>query len=93
MLKSRWNPEIPATGICDFLNIDSIFNLPKLVFTHLNTGDYLSELRTLLILCSRLIKSGYLLMDLYGWQTLKNQLEIDKTLVELGLVSFQLDTR
>ena len=32
-------------------------------------------------------------MDLYGWQTLEKQLEIDKTLVELGLVSFQLVTR
>ena len=32
-------------------------------------------------------------MDLYGWQALEKQLEIDKTLVDLGLVSFQLVTR
>jgi len=93
LVKSRWNTEIPAIWICDFLTINSISNLPQLVFIHLNTGDYLSELRTLPILCSKLIKGGYLLMDLYGWQTLEKQLEIDKTLVELGLVSFQLVTR
>ena len=88
LVKSRWNSKIPTKWIRSYLSPESIENIPALAFAHLNTGDYDSELRCLPIIFQKLAPGGFIVQDLYGWQTEEKQNEIDSVLNSVGATSF-----
>jgi len=93
LVRSRWNSKISAKWIRSFLSPKSIKNIQPLAFAHLNTGDFDSELKCLPIIFQKLVPGGFIVQDLYGWQTEENQKEIDSVLDNIGATSFLYVTR
>ena len=93
LVKSRWNSNISTKWIRSYLSPGSIENISSLAFAHLNTGDYESELRCLPIIFQKLVPGGFIVQDLYGWQTEEKQNEIDSVLNSVGATSFLYITR
>lgn len=92
-VKRRWNPRIPAVWIQAFLTPNSIAHVPPLALVHLNTGDFNSELTSLPVLFEKLVRGGFIILDLYGWANQTEQREIDALLEELGAESFMCVTQ
>jgi len=93
LVKSRWNDNIPTKWIRSYLSPEIIENILALAFVHLNTGDYEAELRCLPIIFQKLALGGFIVQDLYGWQTEEKQKEIDSVLSSIGATSFLYITR
>ena len=93
LVNSRWNSNIKTKWIRSFLSQESIENISTLAFVHLNTGDYDSELRCLPIIFQKLTPGGFIVQDLYGWQTEEKQNQIDSVLKSVGAISFLYITR
>jgi hypothetical protein len=93
LVRNRWNSKIPTKWIRSFLSPESIENIPTLAFAHLNTGDYDAELICLPIVYQKLVPGGFIVQDLYGWQTEEKQNEIDSVLDTIGATSFLYITR
>jgi hypothetical protein len=92
-VKRRWNPLIPAVWIREFLTPSSIAHVPPLAFVHLNTGDFTSELTSLPLLFEKLVRGGFIILDLYGWANQTEQRAIDALLEELGAESYMCVTQ
>ncbi len=88
LVRDRFNPNIHAIWICEYLSAQSLLHVEALSFCHLNTGDFDSELKTLPMLYSLLLAGGFIVQDLYGWQTLEKQYLIDSVLMNLGAIPF-----
>ena len=68
--------------------------MPDLSFVHLNTGDFDSELKSIKIIFEKLLKGGFIIMDIYGWRNETKKIdELDNLLELIGANSFQLITR
>jgi hypothetical protein len=93
LVNQRWNSDAKAIWIKELLELNLITAIGPLAFAHLNTGDFNSEVKVLTLLFEKLLKGGFIVMDLYGWQTIENQQKIDELLGEIGAVSFMYVTR
>jgi hypothetical protein len=92
-VKRRWNPRVPAVWIPEFLTPNSIARVTPLAFVHLNTGDFTSEFTSLPVLFEKLVRGGFIILDLYGWANQTEQREIDTLLEDLGAESFMCVTQ
>jgi hypothetical protein len=88
LVKSRWNNNISTIWIRQYLSIKAIDEVGRLGFIHLNTGDFDSEFKTLPLLYNLLLPGGFIVQDLYGWQSIEKQLAIDTLLLQIGAESF-----
>ena len=88
LVKSRWNNNISTIWISQYLSAKAIDEVGRLGFIHLNTGDFDSEFKTLPILYNLLLPGGFIVQDLYGWQSVEKQVAIDTLLLQIGAESF-----
>ena len=88
----RWDNDIPLRWIKSYLKPSIIRNLPKLAFVHLNTSDFKAELKTLKIIFQKLAKGGFIILDMYGWES-SDVNKFDSLLKKIKANSFQLITR
>lgn len=88
----RWDKDIPLHWIKSYLKPSILKNLPNLAFVQLNTGDFNSELKSLKIIFQKLVKGGFIILDIYGWESADVN-KIDSLLKKIKANSFQLITR
>ena len=88
LVKSRWNNNILTIWIPEYLSTKAIDRVGRLSFIHLNTGDFDSEFETLPLLYKLLLPGGFIVQDLYGWQSIEKQVAIDTLLLQIGAESF-----
>jgi hypothetical protein len=93
LVNQAWNSGAKAIWVRELLNLNVIAATGPLAFAHLNTGDFNSEIEVLPLLFERLIKGGFIIIDLYGWQTPEDQRKIDEVLSGIGAASFMWVTR
>jgi len=93
LVKGRMPETLSVSIIREFLTPKSIERIKKLVFVHLNTTDFRSELDAIPAIYKKLLVGGFIVVDLYGWLSLQNQNAIDQLLLSLGAQSFECVTR